>query len=96
MFDEVPLRHCARVGFFLRCIPLRTVLRDSFAINDLTFSFRCFSVLQACVRGENGKFGGTQIIDGGVIACVVTAASVVTGHFEVNVEGEGRYWDHKG
>ena len=32
-----------------------------------------FAVLQSCVRGEHGKFisGGTQSIDGGVIACVV-------------------------
>ena len=37
-----------------------------------------FAVLQSCARGEHGKFvsGGTQSIDGGVIACVVAVASV--------------------
>ena len=47
-----------------------------------------FAVLQSLVRGEHGKFvsGGTQSIDGGVIACALAVASVATGHSEVNVQ----------
>ena len=47
-----------------------------------------FAVLQSCVRGEHGKFvsGGTQSIDGGLIACVVAVSSVATGPLEVHVQ----------
>ena len=54
---------------------------ESFRLQSIITFFRfvvSFAVLQSCVRGEHGKFvsGGTQSIDGGVIACVVAVASV--------------------
>ena len=61
---------------------------ESFRLQSIISSFRfvvSFAVLQSCVRGEDGKFvsGGTESIDGGVIACVVAVASVATRHPEV-------------
>ena len=53
-----------------------------------------FAVLQSCVRGEHGKFisGGTQSIDGGVIACVVAVSSVATGPPKVRCANVPRFF----
>ena len=54
---------------------------ESFRLQSIISLFRfvvSVAVLQACFRGEHGKFasGRTETTDGGLIACVVAVASV--------------------
>ena len=54
---------------------------ESFRLQSIISLFRfvaSVAVLQACFRGEHGKFasGRTQTTDGGLIACCLAVASV--------------------
>ena len=75
----------ARFASVLRdsaCVVLLWGTSENFRLQSMISIFRfvvSFAVLHTCAHGEHGNFvsGGTQSIDGGVIACVVAVASVV-------------------